>query len=323
MSEAARLPPELILQIVDSVVPSGNSRIAIPPWDIATRTLLALTLVSRTTYAAATRNLLRHCLFIDSSRRLRLLLTRLSHPSSLPQTLPKVGLRQHIESLYLAPFRDTIDDLPTAIWIRELLCIVRGTLRRLVIDIPLRSVSPREDHLSVRPILRKSLEQLTQVEECVSIQDELYLDLHDSAEGVDEPPIWQSWLRLRKLGLYNVHSVQQFWHDIATMSNLDVLVLTQADSLDGLNFKAEYFSRTSRRLNVFLANASFEQPELSHRQHWASSDKDEKMSVTLYDIPLSYYGDENTADACRNWVKDEAIRGAMWDWHGCPVSALK
>lgn len=321
---APRLPPELLLQVIDSVVPSGTPHIAYPPSSIVTRTLLALTHVSRTTYAAANQNLVRHCLYIHSSESLRLVLLRLSKPNEHTPSLPALDLLPHVGSLYLAPFgRRTIDDLPTAMWVRELLTCTRGTLRRLVIDIPLRSVYPWGDHLNVRPTLRKAFEQLVRLEEFVSVRDELYLDLHDREEGVDEPPVWQSWTRLKRLALYNVDSRPGFWHDVATMESLETLVLTRADGLEDIDFKTEYFSRTNRRLNVKWANIALDHPDQGDipKHGWREVDKEGRMRVELYDIPVSYYGDEDVIDLCQNWVKDAALRRTLWNWEGAVVKA--
>ncbi|CAG9938207.1 unnamed protein product [Clonostachys rosea f. rosea IK726] len=140
-----RLPPELLHHVVESVLPS-NTRALIPTTHPSTKTLLALTRVSRVTYLAASKLLRQRCLYIDSSRRLSDML--LCMDRFVPRLPPTLSLRC-ITSLYLAPFpAASLDDQPTAIWVRELFCEVCETLRRLVVDMPFETLDPLDDHLN-------------------------------------------------------------------------------------------------------------------------------------------------------------------------------
>lgn len=65
-----RLPNEIILDIMESLIPTGHKAIAIPASDPITKTLLALVRTSSITRPTALRLLYTHCLYIDSSRRL-------------------------------------------------------------------------------------------------------------------------------------------------------------------------------------------------------------------------------------------------------------
>ena len=106
--------------------------------------------------------------------------------------------------MYLAPFSsDTIDEMAVVANIHSLFRTSIGqNLRRLVIDMPLRSVYPEDPGGPlVRPRLRHAFESLTNLQEFVSVKDELYLAV---TEETRETPVWSSWKSLRRLSLYNV-----------------------------------------------------------------------------------------------------------------------
>lgn len=177
MSDLPKLPLELIFSIIESLL--GDPRVIQNPCQSSTtKALVSFSLVCRATYSLATNYLRQRCLFIDNDRRLRHLIHTVESTkhrvqgytgpgTDIPGSLtiqPGSSLRP-ISSLYLSPFGQTIDNQPTAIWIRELFCLVHPTLRRLVIDMPLLSLYPADDHLSVRKTLREAFSLLTALEE--------------------------------------------------------------------------------------------------------------------------------------------------------------
>ncbi|ROW17956.1 hypothetical protein VPNG_00275 [Cytospora leucostoma] len=138
-------------------------------------------------------------------------------------------------ALYLAPFGRTIDDQPAALWLRELFCLVHPTLRRLVVDMPLRSLQPADDHLGVRATLREAFGMLTGLEELASVRDQLYLDVLEPEwrAGRAEPAVWaSSWPGLRRLALYGVPADERFWRAVGRMRVLETVVLARPDFLD-------------------------------------------------------------------------------------------
>jgi hypothetical protein len=224
------LPTEIILQIIDSLVEFGPlTPVAIPPWDVRCRTLYSFLTVSKPLHSIARRHLYRHCLYIDSAERLRLLLRSLAEANA--STVP---ILPYISSLFISPheYNNTIDDLPVAKWIYELFSIIYPTLKRLVIDMPLRSLYPEDDHLSVRPILRAAFLRLVNVEEFASARDELYLRSSvDDWEAAREETVWAQWPRLQKLALYNPDVDDLFADNAKSLQHLDTLVLTRADGV--------------------------------------------------------------------------------------------
>lgn len=349
MSDLPRLPLELIFSIIASLL--GDPSIIHNPSQSSTKALLSFTLVCRATYPVATNYLREQCLFIDNDRRLRDLIQTVESTkhrvqgysglaTDVPGSLtirPGSSLRP-IASLYLSPFGQSLDNQPTAIWIRELFYLVHPTLRRLVIDIPLRSLYPADDHLNVRKTLREAFSLLTALEEFTSVRDELYLDILEPEWRTErETPVWTLWPKLRKLALYNVDADERFWKSVREMRALDTVVLTRADGLESTCMKTEYFgtapangagngvetgagedeSTPPKPLKVLVVNISTNQPNyMGGRWKWDKIDPNNIMKVMTYDVPTSFYGDENPIYLCQHWVKTAALRGEIWDWEG-------
>lgn len=359
MSELPDLPLELIFHIIDSLLP-GDPRTVLRPSGSITKTLLSLTRVCRAIYPVASNHLRQHCLYIDNDRRLRDLIWCVESPSGIsehgnkqypnlttpvPLSLPPGTALRPITSLYLAPFGNTIDNQPTAIWIRELFCLIHPTLKRLVIDIPLRSLYPADDHLNVRKTLREAFSLLTNLEEFVSVRDELFLDLLEPEWRTErEMAVWRQWPRLKRLALYNVAADETFWASVREMLDLETVVLTRADDLESVCIKTHFLDGNptsastveaggateaemppnprTRPLKVILVNISNQQPNhLAGRQNWAKMDPENKVKVMLYDVPTSFYGDENPWTLCQQWVKTASLRGEIWEWEGTLVQA--
>ncbi|KAF1957541.1 hypothetical protein CC80DRAFT_547438 [Byssothecium circinans] len=155
------LPLELVLNIVTCSLPKPDVLLA--PSHPITQLLLSFTLVCKETKRLADRYLLRHCVYLSSETRLS------SYLSMIPDRRPEL---KNITALYLAPLGDTRDDRPTAILVRELFNYACTTLKRVIIDIPLRSLYPDESYMGVRRILREGFQRLENLEEVVSVRDE-------------------------------------------------------------------------------------------------------------------------------------------------------
>jgi hypothetical protein len=313
------LPPDLILYVIDFIPPaSDTAKIAYEPSHILTRTLLALTLTSRIIYPTARRLLYTHCLYVDSPRRLRCLLSSLSAytadpaaPQSLPPIESKPSTIQHETSLYLAPFlNDTINDLPTAQAVHHLLSLLAPTLRRLVIDIPVRSFRPEGDNFGIRLILQKAFTQLTSLELFCSARYQLFLDyLEDDIgwfKGFEKANVWP---RLRTLALYNCDlSSERLWLALSMAERLETLVLTRADGVQEVDFRSEWIARGNgdRGLTVWFVDVDGGRgvPETIEEP-----DESDKIKIMVGRVPTSYYGDEDVIELCQNWIKRLALRG--------------
>ncbi|PHH85211.1 hypothetical protein CDD83_754 [Cordyceps sp. RAO-2017] len=310
----AKLPTELILHIVECVLPA-NPRALLPASHAATKTLLALTRVSRATYQHASKLLRQRCLYLDSNRRLADVLVCMSRfVPTLPPTLPL----RHVTSLYLAPFASSLDELATAVRTRELLCEVSETLRRLVVKIPFGSLDPLDDHLNVRRTLRHGFEQLTGLEEFACLGEYPALSVPDAHTDV-----WRLWPNLRRLVLFGVPlNSHWLWWDIATLPELQHVVLARPQHVEVTNIKDEYFHklprqdpRLGRKIKVMLLDAAYEIADLDTTR-WREIDPSGNMTVEVYEVPVSFYGDETAQELVTSWVKRGALEGTLWTWSG-------
>ncbi|KAL7927521.1 hypothetical protein ACQKWADRAFT_277016 [Trichoderma austrokoningii] len=308
------LPPELLVLIVDAVLPP-NPHLLFPASNSTTRTLLALTKVSRATHAQATRLLRQRCMFIDSSRRLVDML--LCMPRLVPSLPPVLSLR-HISELYIAPFRDTLDDLPTAQWVRELFCEVSRTLRRLVVQMPFASLDPRKDHLSVRRTLREGFEKLDKLEEFACLAEYPMLSSSNLQTNV-----WRLWPELKRMVLFGAPVDSSWlWCDIAKLPKLEHLVLARPIHLDAVNIKDEYFHkfqaddrRPRGNIKIVLMDLAYELGTVN-TDKWREIDPEENMTVEAFEVPLSFYADDSPLEVVSQWAKRSALDGSIWKLDG-------
>ncbi|KUI66973.1 hypothetical protein VM1G_02001 [Cytospora mali] len=342
MADLPVLPLELIFHIISSLV--GDPGTILHPSDSATKALLSFTLVSRATYPVASNYLRKNCVYIDNDIRLRHLIhcveaTRDHHhtlsssdnnqaalltPSPTPRLHP-------LTALYLGPFTRTIDNQPTAIWVRELFCLVHPTLRRLAVDMPLRSLYPADDHLSVRATLREAFAMLRALEEFASVRDELFLDVLEPewrAGRGGEPAVWESWPRLRRLALESVAAGEDFWRAVAAKrgagepgarpAGLSAACARPAVAGLGGGLGAEGAVELPRPLKVVVAGFPYnlQTSRWAGRRNWDRIDRDNIMKVMTYDAPDSVYDGENLLDRYYEWVKTAALNGDIWDWEG-------
>ncbi|KAF9734040.1 hypothetical protein PMIN06_006289 [Paraphaeosphaeria minitans] len=296
------LPLELVLNVITCSLPKPN--VLLRPAHPITQLLLQFTLVCHETRRVANRALREHCVYLSSQPRLCSLLLAIA--------TARPDLRQ-ITALVLAPFGGSIDDQPTATWVQELLQHTCPTLKRLIIDIPLRSVYPERDRQGVRNILREGFQRLEHLEEFVSVQDELFLDLYWHG---GEQAFWTRWSKLRRLALYNPASHPSFWRDVAKMENLETIIMTRADGLRDYDIKSQYFRHCNKPLKVLLINIDSQQMRYGNfrRGNWDVADPKRNMTVMTYSIPL--FMDDDPNEVCQDYVRIGAEHGTIWDWEG-------
>lgn len=293
------LPLEIVLNIITCSLPPAD--VILPPSHDATKALLTWTLVCHETRRLANRYLRKRCVYLDSSQRLSTYLLAIQKEPEL----------RNATVLSLSPFGESIDDLPLCSWIRELLNYTCGTLRRLVIDVPLRSLYPEDDHLAVRRILREGFERLENLEEFVSIRDELYLEV---AEDGRHPTVWRSWKKLKRLALYNADLTFYFFRDLACLTQLETLVLSRSDGNDeSLDDWAEYFKVTDRPFKLLVLG--------SERRHLIP---DELLSgrvknrANIVDVSMIrsiwlHHTIDFSIEECHTFVREHAGSGTLWN----------
>jgi len=300
------LPLELILYIIDFVAPSPPYPIVLPPSHPTTRTLISLLFTSRSIYPAARRLLYTYSLYISTPTALLTLYLTLSTPQNTP-------LLTHINSLYLSPFATSLDeDVPTTQTLSSLLHLFAPTLRRLVIDIPLRSLYPDDDHTRLRPLLRDAFSALTSLELFCSVQDELYLDTVLYPLSLNQVPVWSLWPKLKTLALYNQDvRMDKFWAGLGKLKYLEAVVLTRSDGLEDLDFRREWEKHCGGDKNARDANFVFVNIQTHHRLRGGLAYSEEKGKVGVWEVnvPTSYYGDDDAIELCQNWVRRKMLGG--------------
>ncbi|KAK7426169.1 hypothetical protein QQZ08_007335 [Neonectria magnoliae] len=305
------LPPELLCHVIESVLPP-NPHVLLPPSHAATKTLLALTRVCRDTYGLATRLLRQRCVYIDSSRRL---VDYLACIQRFVPTMPAPLCLRTITSLYLQPFGTLLNDLSVATRMRELLCEVSETLRRLVVLIPFQNVQPVHNWQAVRRTLREGFERLHNLEEFVAIGDYPVLSVSDAPTDV-----WRLWPELKRLTLFNAPVDNHWlWWDIATLPKLQHVILARSLNMERTNIKDEYFyklprddARLDRALRVVLVDAASTKREIQTAR-WKEIDPNGRMTVELQEVTAGEGGEEDPRNLVADYVKDQALNGCLWD----------
>ncbi|KAE8381258.1 hypothetical protein BDV26DRAFT_255669 [Aspergillus bertholletiae] len=327
----AQLPAEVILHIIDCLIPSALP-VAFPPVHPVTQTLINLTLVSSLTHHTAKRLLLKHCLHLNSERRLDLVLSQLPIDNGTEPT--------DSTGLFLAPFpRLSLEEPRVVKQVDELSSLVCGNLRRLVIDVPLRYLRPDQDTQGLRKLIRASFVRLTKLEEFCSVQDEMYCD---TVQNGSEPPVWSLWPQLKYLALYN-QSVEwpAFLQALQRCPNLTHLVLTRPDSLtepldqglEGLKWwaflKRVVIVNTARdhEVQIKTRDPDWETSFLgymAHLQHTGGSasdfsPQDTNPSFEYISVDITH-GQEDDISICQEWVCRHAVQGTLWNYPGSRYS---
>ncbi len=321
------LPAELVLYIVDCLIPS-NPPVVFSRGHVITRTLLSLTLVCKLVSRTAKQLLIKHCLQINSGDLLDRLLQRsaLSGSGGQASHLPiSVGL-------FLSPFPVDNLNIPSTVYqVDRLSSILCTNLTRLVIDMPLRYLYPEDDHEQVRPALRAAFARMTKLEEFCSVKDELYLS---TVEGMQEPAIWSFWPRLQRLALYNVAvDSSQFIDGLRQCANLTHLVLVRPDGL-GVGIASEHmdlgFLPSLQRLIIVNTGADFLQSTPFDQKMWeesfvgrlhalrspgdgdADSDSETGSVASYLSLRVPFGRDDDDIEICQEWLSAQAISGALW-----------
>lgn len=374
-SRMPRLPLEIILEVINSFFWADDKAILAPCHE-TTKTLLALARVCRSIRPIASELLYRHCVYIDSEERLMKLCQTVLLPTQ-DSTAPS----KNIAKLFLSPFtgaaksvsannvsaeatatqRDDasdsstpsppidspLDDLSTATAVRDLLTAVAPTLRSLVIDMPLRSLYPEDDHNGVRPILRAAFSALTGLENFVSVRDELFLN---TTEARDEPEVWATlWPKLQCLALYNLDlGAEGIWNQLANLPCLQAAVFGRADgygedidheeddawhALLGLDVKKEWLQAMDltniyggvervRTMALIFADVADLQPRFGkYAESWQTLDPDSNIQILLADVPepgrvhADAVGEDETCpiELTQQFLLRHGLDGTLWD----------
>jgi hypothetical protein len=292
------LPLELVLHVISSSLPASPDAL-LNAAHLTTKLLLTFTLVCRETRRTAHRYLRQHCAYLDSEQRLELFLSSVSAQPTF----------RTISALLLAPFDDSIDNLPLCLSIQTILSYTCGTLKKLIIDMPLRSCYPEEDDHNVRRVLKEVFEKLVNLEEFVSTQDELYLDTFEGEHAY----VWNHWPRLKRLALWNVDADEGFWRHVALHPSLEMVVLSSTDGLMETDPKAGYFKHASRPIHiVFCAYPSGRRklPRYLDAADWEKQDPERQMQLSKH--IFSEIDKEEDLRPFQEYIQHGAEDGTLW-----------
>jgi hypothetical protein len=302
------LPIELVLEVITCLLPPLDTTI-LSPFDDTTKTLLSFTLVCHETRRLASRYLAQHCVYLDSPERLY----------SLTADTSKTRYYPLITDCLLSPFGDNIDDAPLCASTADLLLSTCHTLRKLVIDVPLRTCYPEDDHGAVRSVLRAGFESLLSLEEFVSVRDELYLDVYEKEHAF----VWAKWPKLKRMALWNPDCDETFWRHVAEHPSLNILILSNADSLGDTDPKVAYLAYTSRSLRVVLCAMrtprwNMNEDEWPTDADWTRHDPEGKMKLIAHAFPRC--PGPQTIESCQQLVRIAAQSGTLWNWSGDAIT---
>lgn len=308
------LPPEIILNIIDHIIPySKNPPIAFGPRHPTTKTLLSLALTSRATSAAARRLLYTYCMYIHTSQRLSLLLNTLQKSSS---PLEALDLLPRITSLYLRPFplpnesRNAVLDIPVAVNVTRLIDIIRPYLRRLLVDMPTRDLDNNHDGGidSISLSLRSAFTNLPVLREFCSVRDDFWLT---TTVGHDEPAVCACWPNLNKLALYNPDVSPFLLRRLCRLENIETVVATRSGGQDQIDMQSEWKKMFPHPDDVRPMRMVFVNVEVDHRRVLGRDNWKEvgNLMVEEVNVPISYYGDEDYIILCQQWVKRNFMTG--------------
>jgi hypothetical protein len=233
--------------------------------------------------------------------------------------------------MFLAPFSgDTIEEPEVVDDIHRLFDILGNYIRRMVIDMPLRSAYPdRRNRRELRLPLRNAFRQLMAMEEFTTIRDELYLSTTFPRRSNVEPPVWSRWPNLKRLALYNVDISHDLLLNVGRVRALQTLVLTRPDGMEDLSSLRNALTLGT---TIIIANV-WEGHEPPQRQ-WLrrAMDANPGQRIVRSDIQWTYPRDiahvkavcVNEIDLngglnarhiydCQDWMKEEALSGTLWD----------
>ncbi|KAH6646178.1 hypothetical protein BKA67DRAFT_541160 [Truncatella angustata] len=315
-TQLLRLPWELMLNVMACYLPL-NPTTLIPTSDNATQLLLDFSTVNRVTREFAVRKIQQHCIVLDTDDKLRrfllcLELSRRPKPFDIPSVF------HNIHTMYLAPFGLVMDNLPTAMWIRDIFGYTSESLKRLIVDMPFDSLPPWNDHLNVGPVLLEGFERLGKLEEFVCTRNAARLSVRH--EDGSSKSILYRWPNLRRLGLNRPLCDTDFWECLADLPHLEHAIFAGAMSNlgGGSEFREVYTQRASPASRITLVLAEVREFMISSTNNSSESigsiEEDDRIRLMAYKIRIPPR--KNFLDSNSEWLMGTALAGELWDIQG-------
>ncbi|KAF2653693.1 hypothetical protein K491DRAFT_694525 [Lophiostoma macrostomum CBS 122681] len=318
------LPMEIFLMILDQLVGTRNGtlHVAYPPSDPITKTLRALTLVSRATYLSASRYLYTHCIYLDTVTRFTHFRRTLglpippSHPCALPygqarrndELFKNAHSNQHMTSVFLSPQRTPqCDPAPMArlSHVTSFFSVIGPTLVRLVMDLqpiyaPYSEVEALVSHIPAHNLFAS----MTSLEELVCSFDTL--DYFSQTP----PPNLKRWAVTMQGETPNMLSFASNIASLETLMFLRSPKMTSESVDDIFDAFSDFGAERLAPLDLVLVDVSANHGTPRGTRDWTDEDA---VRIWEVNVPKSYYGDEDDLILCDGWIWENAVRGTLWE----------
>jgi hypothetical protein len=312
------LPLELFLNVLDQLVGTrdGQHPIAYEQSNAITKTLRALTLVSRNTYLIASRYLYSNCLYLDNCTsyarfRRTLGLSLGNHPQALQygeargndELFTEAEVSRHITSVFISPteVQRSIDGKTTPLvrlpQIIDLCSAIGHTLNRLALDFSPVHATPSQVDMN-RPHIRENDIFLN-----MPALEELVVSYHVTSYFRFPPP------NLKRLAI----TAQAFgdieWEFVFSIKSLEMLVFLRPVELNVLDIDALFDTYKGKSLDIVLVDVNSNHRTPRETRSWKS---DDTVRIWEADVPVSFYGDDDELILCDNWVWTHGVKGTLW-----------
>ncbi|KAH6852854.1 hypothetical protein BKA58DRAFT_60767 [Alternaria rosae] len=314
----ASLPSELFLNILDQLVGTHNGQqpVAYAPSNTITKTLRALTLVSRNTYLIATQYLYSHCLYLDSCttcarfrRTLGLNLGR--HPQALNYgeagrnegLFAEAQALRHITSIFVSPteVRRLIEGNHTPLvrlpQIIDLCNMIGPSLKRLALDLSAIYAPPSEVE-QIRPHVTENrvFSHMMHLEELIVSYDVVNYFRHP-------PP------NLKRLAITTQEMTDLEIAFCLKTPSLQTLVMMRPFNLAAKDIDTLFRSYDGRSLDVVLVDVNSNHRTPEKTRNWTGQDA---VRIWEADVPISFYGDDDDIILCDAWIWNHGVGGTLW-----------
>ncbi|KAM0246581.1 hypothetical protein ACHAP5_004706 [Fusarium lateritium] len=236
------------------------------------------------------------------------------------------------------PMYSDLYDLSIAEDVRDILFALAPVLKILAVEMPLRTLYRGDDHYGIRKILRQGFETLSNIEEIVSVRDELYLD---STGGFEDPQVWTQWPKLKRIALYNVSADEYLWQNMLLCPQLETAIFTRAD---GVRYDQDVKREWSRawvadtskaattdgneeqypgpEITIAFCNVTGELPDFdNHVPSWQTIDPENKICILTVPTDSIYlehtrkdnHWGEDPIRVSREWIRNRSLTGTLWE----------
>lgn len=314
--EFSVLPLELFYNILDQLVGTrdGQHPIAYEPSSVTTKTLRALTQVSRDIYPIASRYLYSNCLYLDNctnyARFRRTLGLNLGyHPQALKygeagrndQLFTVADAPRYITSIFISPMHSMKDGkampmvrLPQII---DLCNTIGRSLKRLALDFQ-TMYTPASEVALIKPHISEN-----NIFYYMSNLEELIVSF-DVADYFPFPPP-----NLKRLAI-TVQEMRDTPLDFCFLiPSLQMLVFLRPPELAAKDVDLFFDAYTGNSLDIVLVDVNSNHRTPTNTRSW---NDDDKVRVWEADVATSFYGDDDDLILCDNWIWTHGVDGTLW-----------